>query len=196
MRSTKTAGNRKFRSHRLFAGIHSVDAIRLRGEILKREGLFSMDFLPTERIGQTPVDYVPGEDGTKLAVRITGAKGTRTPVVDCARVRHGVEKVHVFGHCFGALQATLFAAGHPEMVMSLIQASSGLHTHAVDLALLDAFGRAFSQPVRLAEKTPGSNSLRYSGVVSADAGWTFAVSLLKLRLYGLKQVKLKVGEPT
>ena len=146
-----------------------------------------MDFLPTERIGQTHVDYVPGEDGTKLGVRITGAKGTRTPVVmlhglqshsgwfvqsqmflanlgcpvyamdrrgsglsegprgdctdfceimqdvravvDCARVRHGVEKVHVFGHCFGALPATLFAAGYPEMVMSLIQASSGLHTH-------------------------------------------------------------------
>ena len=146
-----------------------------------------MDFLPTIHIGESGIEHVPSEDGKKLAVRVSGANGTRTPVImlhglqshsgwfmqsqmflanlgcpvyamdrrgsglsegspgDCtdyceimrdvgsivetARVRHGVEKVHVLGHCFGALPATLFAAGHPEMVMSLIHASSGLHTH-------------------------------------------------------------------
>lgn len=146
-----------------------------------------MEFIVDERNGQTGVEYVPSEDGTKLAVRVLGAQGNRTPVillhglqshsgwfaqsrtflanlgcpvyamdrrgsglsegppgdcadyceimhdvraiVDFARTRHNREKVHVFGHCFGALPATLFAAGYPEKVMSLIQASSGLYTH-------------------------------------------------------------------
>jgi alpha-beta hydrolase superfamily lysophospholipase len=55
-------------------------------------------------------------------------------VVDCARERHQVEKVHLFGHCFGAIPATLFATAHPELVASLIQASSGIHTK-LNLAL-------------------------------------------------------------
>jgi len=145
-----------------------------------------VDFQPTEQLGQSAVEYVPGEDGTRLAVRVSGSSGTRTPivllhglqshsgwfvqsqrflghlgcpvyaldrrgsglsdgerrecrdfremmqdvraVVDCARTRHGVEKVHLFGHCFGAIPAVLFATGYPEMVASLIQASSGIHT--------------------------------------------------------------------
>jgi len=65
---------------------------------------------------------------------------------------------------------------------------------AVDLALLDAFGNAFRQPVRLANNGPGSSTLRYGGVVSAGTGWNFWISLLKLRAYGLKDVKLKVGK--
>jgi alpha-beta hydrolase superfamily lysophospholipase len=151
-----------------------------------------MDFLPTAKIGQTGMEYVPSEDGTKLAVRIAGDKGTRTPMVmlhglqshsgwfvqsqtflvglgfplyamdrrgsgrsegargDCtdfremvadvhavvnhARKQHQVEKVHVFGHCFGTIPATLFATAQPELVASLILASSGIHTK-VDLAL-------------------------------------------------------------
>ena len=65
---------------------------------------------------------------------------------------------------------------------------------AVDLALLDAFGRAFGQPVRLSEKSAKSDAVRYSGVVSAGAGWRYALSLLKLKLYGFRRVKLKVNE--
>jgi L-Ala-D/L-Glu epimerase len=39
--------------------------------------------------------------------------------------------------------------------------------------------------------------VRYSGVLSAEAGWRWRLSLLKLRLYGIKHVKLKVnaGDP-
>ena len=146
-----------------------------------------MDFLPTLHIGESGIEHLPSHDGKKLAVRVSGASGTRTPVVmlhglqshsgwfmqsqmflanlgcpvyamdrrgsglsegapgDCAdyreimedvgvvvehaRARHGVEGVHVFGHCFGAIPAALFASGHPEVVYSLIQASSGLYTH-------------------------------------------------------------------
>ena len=70
---------------------------------------------------------------------------------------------------------------------------------AVDLALLDAFGRAFGERVRVGH---GSGNVfapapPYSGVVSADDGWRFRLSLLKLRLFGLRHVKLKTtgGDP-
>ena len=63
---------------------------------------------------------------------------------------------------------------------------------AVDLALLDAFGRTFNEPVRVAPRTAPPQVFRYSAVTSADAGFKFIVSLLKLRGYGFKDVKLKV----
>src|SRR5215216_557442 len=64
----------------------------------------------------------------------------------------------------------------------------------VDLALLDGFGRAFGEPVSLGGQ-PSEGALarcRYSGVVSADRGWAYALSLLKLRAFGFRQVKLKL----
>ena len=65
----------------------------------------------------------------------------------------------------------------------------------VDLALLDAFGRAFGEPVWLGGESAAADGLggaRYSGVVSAGRGWPYVVSLLKLRAFGFRQVKLKV----
>jgi L-Ala-D/L-Glu epimerase len=68
---------------------------------------------------------------------------------------------------------------------------------SVDLALLDALGRAFGQPVRLGAAggqpaAAASRRYRYSGVVSAGRGWRYAVSLLKMRAFGFPHVKLKV----
>jgi L-alanine-DL-glutamate epimerase-like enolase superfamily enzyme len=69
---------------------------------------------------------------------------------------------------------------------------------SVDLALLDAFGRAFGEPVWLgaaAAQAPADSALRryrYSGVVSAGRGWRHAVSLLKMRAFRFPHVKLKV----
>jgi L-Ala-D/L-Glu epimerase / N-acetyl-D-glutamate racemase len=69
---------------------------------------------------------------------------------------------------------------------------------SVDLALLDAFGRALGQPVGLgtADTQPATDGAlgryRYSGVVSAGRGWPYAVSLLKMRAFGFPHVKLKV----
>jgi L-alanine-DL-glutamate epimerase-like enolase superfamily enzyme len=68
---------------------------------------------------------------------------------------------------------------------------------SVDLALLDAFGRAAGEPVRPATgaKTPAAADLRryrYSAVVSTGRGWPYAVSLLKIRAFGFRQVKLKL----
>jgi L-Ala-D/L-Glu epimerase len=67
----------------------------------------------------------------------------------------------------------------------------------VDLALLDAFGRASGEPVRPAAAVPAPSPAalgryRYSGVVSAGQGWSYAVSLLKIRAFGFRQVKLKL----
>jgi muconate cycloisomerase len=68
---------------------------------------------------------------------------------------------------------------------------------SVDLALLDAFGRATGEPARPAvgAKAPAAADLRryrYSGVVSAGRGWPYALSLLKIRAFGFRQVKLKL----
>jgi len=68
---------------------------------------------------------------------------------------------------------------------------------SVDLALLDAFGRAAGEPARpgpAAGPAPPDalRRYRYSGVVSADHGWRYAVSLLKVRAFRFPHVKLKV----
>jgi L-alanine-DL-glutamate epimerase-like enolase superfamily enzyme len=68
---------------------------------------------------------------------------------------------------------------------------------SVDLALLDAFGRAAGEPARpgpVAGPAPPDalRRYRYSGVVSAGHGWRYAVSLLKMRAFRFPHVKLKV----
>jgi muconate cycloisomerase len=71
---------------------------------------------------------------------------------------------------------------------------------AVDLSLLDTFGHTTRKPTRLAVADSGTPSgpprrrARYSGVVSADQGMRYAVSLLKMRAFGFSQVKLKVEQ--
>jgi muconate cycloisomerase len=60
---------------------------------------------------------------------------------------------------------------------------------AVDLALLDAMGRAFDQPVRLVRDAGFPASVRYSPVISSDAGLK---TLLMIRLAGMRHVKLKI----
>jgi L-alanine-DL-glutamate epimerase-like enolase superfamily enzyme len=69
---------------------------------------------------------------------------------------------------------------------------------SVDLALLDAFGRASGEPARPvagAGRTATAAAMRryrYSGVVSAGRGWPYAVSLLKVRAFRFPHVKLKL----
>jgi L-Ala-D/L-Glu epimerase len=68
---------------------------------------------------------------------------------------------------------------------------------SVDLALLDAFGKAFGEPVSLGDQPPAADALRryrYSGVVSAGRGWPYARSLLKMRAFRFPHVKLKVEQ--
>ena len=63
---------------------------------------------------------------------------------------------------------------------------------AVELALLDAFGRAFNAPALAAERAGLPGDFRYSGVLSADKGFTLFKSAFKQWLFGLRAVKLKV----
>lgn len=71
---------------------------------------------------------------------------------------------------------------------------------AVDLAMIDAFSRAFGVDPgeELARRFPdvaaGSwpGDLRYSVVISGDPGWPMLTTLLKARLFGLRSAKLKV----
>jgi muconate cycloisomerase len=79
---------------------------------------------------------------------------------------------------------------HPEVPQTAAWCS-------VDLALLDAFGRASGEPARPAAGVPAPSAAalgryRYSGVVSAGHGWSYAVSLLKMRAFRFPHVKLKL----
>jgi L-Ala-D/L-Glu epimerase len=64
---------------------------------------------------------------------------------------------------------------------------------AVDLALLDCFGRAFQEPVRLGPLSSFPDNVKYSPVLSAESGFEFLKTLVKIRLYGFPQIKLKLG---
>ena len=67
---------------------------------------------------------------------------------------------------------------------------------AVDLALLDAFGQEYNQPVRLNANSDLTPDFRYSVVFSAEKGFKFVRNLLIARFYGFGQVKLKVDTNT
>jgi muconate cycloisomerase len=67
---------------------------------------------------------------------------------------------------------------------------------AVDLALLDAFGHEYNEPIRLSDHPGLDPKFRYSAVFSAERGFKAFKSLAKLRLYGFRQVKLKIEKDT
>ena len=72
---------------------------------------------------------------------------------------------------------------------------------ALELALLDAFGRAFGEPlmnvtrILAPELYEPLERVQYSGVIGNPKGWKGRAYPLVYRLAGFKQVKLKVGIP-
>lgn len=70
---------------------------------------------------------------------------------------------------------------------------------ALELAVLDAFGRAFGEPLTKVTELIAPElykfqpEIRYSGVIGNPRGWKKRVYPLVYRLAGFKQVKLKVG---
>lgn len=72
---------------------------------------------------------------------------------------------------------------------------------AVELSILDAFGRSFGQPVSevVQHYAPARTVLapqdrvRYSTTITAEAPAQERLSALKMRLYGFRQCKVKVG---
>jgi muconate cycloisomerase len=70
---------------------------------------------------------------------------------------------------------------------------------ALELALLDAFGRAFGEPLTRVTELVAPElyqfrpEVRYSGVIGNPRGWKKRLYPLVYRLAGFQQVKLKVG---
>jgi muconate cycloisomerase len=73
---------------------------------------------------------------------------------------------------------------------------------ALELAVLDAYGRRFGQPlsaaVRLADVPglrlkPRASWVRYSGAITASTMFRECHSAFRMWLYGFRQIKLKVG---
>jgi L-alanine-DL-glutamate epimerase-like enolase superfamily enzyme len=73
---------------------------------------------------------------------------------------------------------------------------------ALELAILDAYGRRFGQSVGAMIRpiatrddlaAPAPAPVRYSGAITAESPRKERISAWKMRLYGFRQVKLKVG---
>jgi len=146
------------------------------------ESLFVKCSTDTGSVGfgeSLPRDYVTGESRdtafallqTTLLPRLVGLE------------LNSMEEVYEFlGDCDGKAPQEWLDSDRPQLAAWC----------AVELALLDAFGRAFETPVWTSDRT-NDTTLRYSGVVSADSReWRSWWSLMKLRLYGVSNVKLKV----
>ena len=73
---------------------------------------------------------------------------------------------------------------------------------ALELAILDAYGRRFGESVGRAVELAKVDGLRrfasprrvrYSGAITAESSRAERISALKMRIYGFHQVKIKVG---
>ncbi len=49
-------------------------------------------------------------------------------VAEFAKRRHEAQKVHLLGHCFGAIPSTVFASQYPGILQSLILSTPAIHT--------------------------------------------------------------------
>lgn len=70
---------------------------------------------------------------------------------------------------------------------------------ALELALLDAFGKHFQQPVSAVtpllapELHEPKDWVRYSGAITSAAGFKARLAAYKMRFYGFRDLKIKVG---
>ena len=73
---------------------------------------------------------------------------------------------------------------------------------ALELAILDAYGRRFGEPIGRAidlarieglRRFPGPAPVRYSAAITAESARGERISAWKIRIYGFNQVKVKVG---
>jgi L-alanine-DL-glutamate epimerase-like enolase superfamily enzyme len=70
---------------------------------------------------------------------------------------------------------------------------------AAELAILDAFGRAFGEPLTSVTRIAAPDlyqfrdRVRYSGAITSAKGWKARFAAWRMWIYGFKQVKIKVG---
>jgi L-Ala-D/L-Glu epimerase len=86
--------------------------------------------------------------------------------------------------------------GHPDDVGIPREQPMPAAWCAVDLALLDAFGRVSGQRVLSRDAQDFPADLRYSGVLSAEVGLKKTLLLIAHRVMGFRALKLKVGPET
>jgi L-alanine-DL-glutamate epimerase-like enolase superfamily enzyme len=133
----------------------------------------------TEGWGESlPRAYVSGEDRERAFALL---RDTILPALVGRSFRSLPEAVSFLEKCDGKAP--------PDWVRPEVPQTSAWCS--VDLALLDAFGRASGEPAGPAA-AGGLGRYRYSGVVSAGRGWPYARSLLRIRAFGFRQVKLKL----
>jgi L-Ala-D/L-Glu epimerase len=103
---------------------------------------------------------------------------------------------------FGEVAATLERLTLPEIESDPRGMAGNAARCAVELAILDAYGRRFGEPVGRAVELARADGLRrnarpepvqYSGSITADSDWQELVSAFKSRIYGFRHVKVKVG---
>ncbi|MFO0863952.1 MAG: dipeptide epimerase [Gemmataceae bacterium] len=70
---------------------------------------------------------------------------------------------------------------------------------AIELALLDAFGKHFGQPLSALvpmlapELHEPREHVQYSGAITSANGWKARIAAWKMRIFGFRQIKIKVG---
>ncbi len=120
----------------------------------------------------------------------------------CAMLQHGILPKLV-GRRFAAMEEVLDFLHHcngaaPTDWVAPDSAQTAAWC-AVDLALLDACGKAFAVAVLDRDRNiwpQHTQPLRYSGVLSSDRGLALLRSALKMRLFGLRSIKLKLDRDT
>lgn len=181
--------------------------------------LRKIDLIHVAVLLKKPIRHASHERSTSdnLVVRVTLDDGT-------VGYGEGVPRPYVTGESIESTFETLSgsdwarAIGNPASYAGLIRALEAISFPetesdprgmagnaarcALELAVLDAFGHRFGEPIgsaiRMVEApglpwTLGPGRVRYSGAITAGSWWKETVSAYKMRLYGFSQVKLKVG---
>ncbi len=103
---------------------------------------------------------------------------------------------------YGQLVATLASLTLPENESDPRGMAGNSARCALELALLDAYGRRFGEPVGRAvelaqfeglKRFPKPRWVRYSAAITAESAKGEAISAWKIWIYGFSQVKVKVG---
>ncbi|MGB3112305.1 MAG: enolase C-terminal domain-like protein, partial [Candidatus Omnitrophota bacterium] len=80
-----------------------------------------------------------------------------------------------------------------ENFIETLEELQGAARCALELALLDSVGKNFKVSVSALIGEKGAENIFYSGVISAGSVPSAAMAALKMKLFGFRQVKVKVG---
>lgn len=131
-----------------------------------------------------PRDYVTGETADS-AIELLKRSDLPAQLVACADFRRAVALAE-------RLQMAIVPGDHRGVGGNAARC-------AVELALLDAYGRAYGEPLTTVTKIVAPELyqfrdwVRYSGAITSAKGLKARLAAWRMRIYGFKQVKIKVG---